>query len=171
MISMLSFRRALVAAGLALALAAAPAAQGTTGVAGVNNYTVNGLTPGSSSCTLLFPVPAGPVVLNVNTAPSAPVVFLFNVNCPCSPCFFPWAPATCPMPPTTTCPTTNQAYELNSTFATCIFLSAGTTANSSGNATITVVVPPTIRFSTQAVLIHPCYAGLVFSQAYNVSVP
>jgi hypothetical protein len=165
----LSLSRVLLAIGATAALAAAPAAQGTTGVPGINNYTVNGMIPGSTSCPFLGPFPAGPMVFSVSTAPGAPVAFFFNVNCPCVPCFFPWVPATCPLPALGCGALTNQAFELNSTFAFCVFLSASTSANTAGVATITISVPPTIRFSTQAVLIHPCNAGLVFTQAYNVS--
>lgn len=153
---------------LVLGLAGAVAAQGTTGVPTINDYTLNGMTSGSSSCTLLSPFPSGPAVLKVSTAPGAPVVFMFNLGCPCKTCFFPWAPATCPMPPLLCATFTNQAFELTN-FPGCTLLSAGVFAGASGSATLTVIVPPMIRFSTQAVLLHPCNAGLVFTQAYDVS--
>lgn len=170
MLFALPVRRALLVLGIATALATGPAAQGTTGVPTINDYTLNGMTSGSSSCTLLFPFASGPAVLKISTAPNAPTVFLFNLNCPCKTCLFPWVPATCPMPPLTCATFTNQAFELNTGFATCVFLSASATADASGTASITVVVPPMIRFSTQAVLLHPCSPStLVFTQAYDVS--
>jgi len=165
-------RRILSGLGLTAALTLTAAAQGTTGVAGVNDYTVGGMIPGSSSCTLLFPVPAGPTVFSINTAPGAPVVFFFNLNCPCKACLFPWVPATCGMPPLTCFTPSNQAFELDTSSGICTLLSAATTANAAGNASITINLPPTIRFSTQGVLLHPCDASnLIFTQAYNVSVP
>lgn len=165
--------RLLSGLGLAAVLTVAPAAQGTTGVPGVNDYTVGGMIPGSSSCTLLSPVPAGPTVFSISTAPGAPVVFFFNLNCPCRACLFPWLPSTgCGMPPLVCFTPSNQAFELDTSSGFCTLLSASTTANAAGVASITVTLPPTIRFSTQAVLLHPCDASnLIFTQAYNVSVP
>lgn len=165
-------RRVALAIGISTTLATVAVAQGTTGVAGVNNYTLGGMIPGSSSCTLLSPFPSGPTVFNVSTAPGAPVVFMFNINCPCRACLLPWLPAAagCGLPPLACGIVGNQAYELDTTSGGCIFLSAGVSANTAGNATITIVLPAFIRFSTQTVGLHPCdSSNLIFSQAYNVS--
>lgn len=166
-----SLRRIVLAIGVTVSLAVMTGAQGTTGVPTVNDYTIGGMTSGSSSCTLLAPFPSGPTVFNVSTAPGAPVVFLFNFNCSCRACLLPWVPAAaaCGLPPLG-CGIGNQAYELDTTSGSCIFLSAAATANSAGMVTVTFVVPAALRFSTQIVLLHPCDgSNLMFSQAYNVS--
>ncbi|MEM7202273.1 MAG: hypothetical protein AAF628_18530 [Planctomycetota bacterium] len=169
-------RRLLWTAGFVAALAAAPAAQGTTGIPGVNDYLVAGGTSGASSCTVRFPVGPGAVPFVVSTAPLAPVVFLFNVGpgCPCRPCFFPWAPsAGCGMAPLGCFPPSNQALELDSTLSGCSLVVLTAVADAAGTAAITVVLPPgPYRFSTQAALLHPCDpTTIVFTQGYNVSVP
>ena len=164
-------RRVALAIGISTTIATVSVAQGTTGVPGVNDYTVAGLTSGSSSCTLRL-IPSGPTVFNVSTAPGRPVVFLFNINCPCKACLLPWLPAAaaCGLPPLACGIVGNQAYELDTTSGGCIFLSAGVSANTAGTATITINLPPLIRFSTQTVGLHPCdSSNLIFSQAYNVS--
>ena len=169
MLAALATRRALLAISAAACLAAAPSAQGTTGVAGINDYTVNGSTAGSSSCAFVT-VPAGLTKFNVDTSPGLRVVFLFNVNCPCRPCLLPWPPTACPLPLTTLCPFTNQAFELDPSGASCLFLSGAATSNAAGQATLAFPVPPLIRFSTQAIMINPCDPGnLLFTQAYQIS--
>ena len=174
-IQMLSsnYRRVVLALALAATLVSTASAQtGTMGIVGTNDYTLNGMGSTTRSCTLLFPFPSGPAVLNVSTTPGTPVVFMFNLNCPCRACFFPWPAAVgCPLPPLL-CGPSNQAFELDATTAGCIFVSASTVADSSGNATITVGLPAFIRFSTQAIALDPCSTAvppIVFSQAYNVS--
>lgn len=166
-------RRTVLATVAALSLATVPAAQGTSGIAGFNDYTVGGLTPASSSCTVLSPFPAGPTVFMLNTQPNAPAVFFFNINCPCRACLLPWFPAfVCPVPALPCMPTTNSAFELDTSSGGCGFVSAPVTADPAGIATLTVVLPPTSRFSTQALALVPCAGpGLVWSQAYTVSVP
>lgn len=171
-----SIRRVLPTLGVVAVLAGATAAQGTTGIPGVNDYLVAGATSGAASCTVRFPVGPGPTPFSISTAPSAPVVFLFNVGagCLCKSCFFPWTPSTgCGMLPMACFTASNQAFELDTTFSGCLLLTATATANTAGIATITINLPPgPYRFSTQGVLLHPCDAStLIFTQAYNVSVP
>ena len=72
-------------AALALALFAVPAAAQTTGFAGINDYTVNGFTSGSTSCNFVL-VPVGsPITFTVTAAPGSPVLILFVFDCPCTP--------------------------------------------------------------------------------------
>lgn len=172
-------RHTVLAAGLAMSLGAPASAQGTTGVPGFNDYTINTLGSGAASCSLLV-VPAGPAVFNLSTAPGVAAVILFNLNCPCLPCVLPWAPAVgcTAVPPMVCMPSTNHGYDLNSGLTPCALVAiGGLVADGLGNATLPLVLPatpPPYRFSTQAISLHPCASGssgLLFSQAFDVSVP
>lgn len=162
---------AVLVAGAALTTTAA--AQ-TTGVPGFNDYTVGGLGAGSVSCTALT-VPAGPTLFTLMTEPGAPsTLFLFNVNCLCSPCFLPWPVETgCGVPLTACTGTSNHALELDPATTGCFFIGLpGPPATAAGVASISLTLPPTARFSTQAITIHSCATGsLLFSQSYFVDTP
>jgi hypothetical protein len=172
---------------LLAALASFPARAQTTGVAGRNDYTINGSTPGSTSCPLLcFPSPAT-LNLWVTTVPGNPVIVIWN-GCPCRPCVTPWPPNGCvpPIPPATFPPcssTTNQSIDMLIAAPCPILFSAFLLANSAGLASMTLTIPllstppctmPPI--STQAVVIDPCGVGgppagpgpFVLTQAYSV---
>lgn len=145
-----------------------------TGVPGVNDYTVAGMTSGSTSCPFVPLFGGGSTVFNVSTAPNVPVVILFNVNCPCTPCVLPMPASTCGLPPAGSCTfPTDQSFDLNSTFLSCVLLTATLTSDAAGNATLTLVLPPLIRVSTQAATLHPCNSGSsfppLFTQAYQIS--
>ena len=70
---------------LGLTIAAAPALAQTTGVPGINDYTINTFTSGSQSCTqLCIPTPAT-ITMSVNTTPGA-FVIIYWTDCPCRGC-------------------------------------------------------------------------------------
>ena len=174
-----------VAAVLALALGSTLTAQ-VTGVPFMNDYTLNGLTSGSQSCTpLCFPSPVT-LTMTVTTPPGAFVV-VFWMNCPCNGCALPWPPNACtPAIPNGigACATTNQSIDLN--LVCTVIFNPVMTANSAGFASMTISVPllsPGIvpctafsTFSTQAVVLDLCGVGgppvgpgpFVLTQAYDV---
>lgn len=151
------------------------AAQGVTGVPGLTDYTINALGSGTSSCNFNL-LTAGPATFTVNTLPGTTVIFLFNLNCPCSPCSinFPGG-AACPVPPTVCSAfTTNQSLDLNIGFTPCVLLSGVLVAGAGGSVSLTFVLPSGIRFSTQALALLPCSVLApfppMFTQAHMVSV-
>ncbi len=160
---------------LLLGVVAPLCAQGVTGVPGLTDYTINGLGSGTSSCNFQL-LTAGPNTFSVNTLPGTTVIFLFNLNCPCMPCFmnFPGG-AACPVPPTVCSGfTTNQSLDLNIGFVPCVLLSGSLVAGATGQASLTLGLPSGIRFSTQAMALLPCSVLApfppMFTQAHNVSV-
>lgn len=158
-----------------------------TGVPGINDYTLNGLVSGSTSCTpLCIPSPV-PLTMTVNTAPGNGVMIFFT-DCPCRSCAFPWPPNTCfpgiPPAPTPPCNgATNQSLDLFVAAPCVIIYSAFLVANAAGIASQTVLVPGFTTgpcgalFTTQAIVIDPCGNGgfpigpgpFVMTQAYNIA--
>ena len=170
---------------LAAILALAPALAQTTGVVGINDYTINGLGSGTTSCTSLC-FPNGNVTLGLNV--SAPVgsfvVVLFNF-CPCLSCYLP-APANACLPaiPPTACGGSNQSADINLTSACGIALSIVMTTNTAGTIGASLSIPPlpgppcsVVQLSTQAVVINPCGLGVppgfsgpfVLTQAFTLN--
>lgn len=174
---------------LTLAAALAPLTAQVTGVAGINDYTVNGVAPGSQSCTqVCIPTP-GTINMNVNTVPGAFVVIVFT-DCPCRGCAIPWAPNACipgiPNGIVPACAATNQSIDFFPIPGCNVIWSGTTIANAAGLANITLTVPfigfgtvpCTLNnlFSTQAIVFDPCGVGgvpigpgpFVLTQAYDV---
>src|SRR5687768_16435950 len=92
---------------------AALAVAQTTGVNGINNYTIAPGCSGTQSCTsCCFTTPV-PLVCTVSTAPGRAVIFYFSF-CPCLTCFMPGPANPCvPTIPATACgSSTNQAFEI-----------------------------------------------------------
>lgn len=171
-------------AAFAFLLATTATAQ-TTGVIGINDYTVSGLGSGSTSCTPLC-FPNGGVTLNL--AISAPAgsfaIVVFNF-CPCTACSLP-APANACLPaiPPTACGASNQSLDMNLTAACGIAFSAFVATNSAGTLSLalpipTITGPPCLNFtiSTQAAVINPCGLGVpglvpgpfVLTQGYTLN--
>jgi len=160
---------------------AALAVAQTTGVNGINNYTIAPGCSGAMSCTSCCFVTPVPLVCNVSTAPGNAVIFYYSF-CPCSTCFIPGPTNLCvPGIPSTACgSTTNQAFEI---VLGCVSSTVFTIANSAGIATFTLNVPflgpappCSINLSTQAIIIDPCGMGVsgtpgpfVLSQAYSLN--
>jgi hypothetical protein len=172
---------------LLTALLASPAPAQTTGVAGINDYTINGLTAGSTSCpNLCFPAPTV-LTLSVSTAPGNPVMMFFT-PCACRVCSVAWFANGClPLiPPALTPPcngTTNQSLDMALSIGCPIVYSAFLIADAAGIANLTLSVPTfgtapcAATFSTQAVVFDVCGTGgnpvgpgpFVLTQAYTVN--
>jgi len=174
----------LRAATLAFLFAAAATAQ-TTGVVGINDYTISGLGSGSTSCTPLC-FPNGGVTLNLAvTAPAGSfAVVVFNF-CPCTPCSVA-APANACVPaiPLSACGGSNQSLDMNLTAACGIAFSAFLVPNSAGFLSMplpipTISGPPCLNFtiSTQAAVFNACGLGIpglfpgpfVMTQGYTLN--
>lgn len=174
---------------LALLVVTAPLTAQVTGVFGINDYTVNGVAPGSQSCTpVCIPTP-GLITMNVDTVPGAFVVVVFT-DCPCRGCSIPWGPNACtpaiPNGVIPQCATTNQSIDFFPIPGCGIIWSGTAVANAAGQATIvlsvpligTATVPCAVNqlFSTQAIVFDPCGVGgvpigpgpFVLTQAYDV---
>jgi hypothetical protein len=155
----------------------------TTGVPGINDYTINGSAcSGSPSCTsCCFQTP---VALNCSvSAPNGSIVIVVWSFCPCLAGFSCGPPNACtPAIPSTACgSTTNQSLDLVLGCVMTPFVGVGNTA---GLASVVVNIPnmgPAAPcsigpLSTQAVVFNPCGFGaspffgpFVFTQAYSVS--
>ncbi len=171
---------------LGLLLAAGARAQ-TTGVPGMNDYTINGLTSGSSSCTqLCF---ASPLTLNmVVSGPPNSAAMIFWTDCPCRGCAIPWPANPCvpaiPFGTLLPCAATNQSLDFLPIPGCQVLFSAFVLTNTAGVAAVSLNVPLignsaqpcSLRFSTQAAVIDPCGVGgppigpgpFVLTQAYDV---
>ena len=179
--------RTVLAIGLALGALSAPSGAQTTGVPFINDYTVAGVAPGSTSCTPV-PIPGGgPVPFTVTaTAPGLPVFIFASISavpgvvCPCTPCTVPAFLSPCPIP-FTACPfggaLSNQSLDLPLGMSFCALLSVGGVTlpdptGIGGVFTAPIPLPPGIMFSTQAIILDPGCAtptfGVVFTQAYDV---
>lgn len=171
----------------AVLLPIASAVAQTTGVPGINDYTLNGLVSGSSSCTqLCFATPTN-LTMAVQTVPGAIAVVVWT-DCPCRGCAFPWPANTCvpPIPFGTAapCSATNQSLDFVPIPGCNILFQGFLFANAAGLASQTLALPPlgssaqpcALRFTTQAVVLDPCGLGgpplgagpFVLTQAYDV---
>ncbi len=142
----------------ALLLLAAPAAAQTTGFPFVNDLTVNGSIPGSTSCNLVNST-ALPHTYQITAAPLSPCVLFFSL-CPCQAGAIPLAPATCPFPML-------QSFDLMAN-AACFIIPINGATNTAGTFSITFpasTVP--FRFSVQGAVVNIC-GGVLLTQAYDV---
>jgi hypothetical protein len=155
----------------------------TTGVPGINDYTINGSAcSGSPSCTsCCF---ATPVALNCSvSAPTGSICVVVWSFCPCFPGFSCGPTNFCvPAIPSTACgSSTNQSLDL---VLGCVMTPFVGVTNTAGLASVVVNIPPLGPappcsigpLSTQAVVIDPCGAGaspflgpFVLTQAYSVT--
>ena len=155
-------------AALALALFAAPATAQTTGMPGMNDYTVNGALSGATSCiTPVVPLFV-PLTFTVSTLPGFPVAILFNF-CPgplggpsCLAGFAPFVP--CFLPPI-------NSLDITYGVAPCVGIPVFGVADPLGF--FTIMLPPCgipgYEFSTQAVIFVPTRLCLQFTQAHDVT--
>lgn len=161
-----------------LLLVSTLAAQGTLGVAGVNDYWITpGGSPGAQSCASLTLVTPLTMNLNFTCAPGTPFVIVF-ATCPCVPCSSipPMGTSTCLPPPSATCPTSNQFWEAG-VIAPCTLFVVPGVANAAGFATIPIPVPlasPPYLLSTQTAFLGPAACvvtpwSLLFSPAWNLN--
>jgi hypothetical protein len=180
----MSLARQARAALSVLVFATAAAAQGTTGVVGINDLTLGDgsvvCTSGSTSCTPCNFVCPPILSFDVSCAPFAPVAIYLS---PC-PCFADWAclgSTTCPVPMTACGNTQNQSVDLNLTCS--VYELAFGYANGLGLSSVVIPVPPglcgsglTITFAVQAVVLDfACFSTtlpfhLLLTQAYDVTI-
>jgi len=165
-----------------------PAPAQVTGVPGINDYTINGLGSGGTSCIpLCIPSPTT-LTLVVNTVPGNAVIVFFS-DCPCRGCSFPWLPNACvpPIPPALAPPCsglTNQSIDIFFGVPGCtIVFSQFLFANAAGVASLVLPVPPfgsvpcSALFSTQSLVFDLCGTGgsppgpgpFVLTQAYSIA--
>jgi hypothetical protein len=167
---------------LPVALLLSIAGAQTTGVPGTNDYTLNALGSGTTSCTFLcFPTP---VTLSMQAwTPTGNFVFFLFSFCPCFGCSQNWSPNACvpAIPPTACGSTTNQSVDILPQPGCPLFV-VGSAISVGGVATFNWVLPPlgppcaSARGSTQALIFSPCGVGssafpgpFVLSQAYNLA--
>lgn len=166
----------------ALVVAAVVSAQGTTGVVGINDLTINGSVSGSKSCTPVALNCPATIQFDVSCAPFAPVAIYLS---PC-PCFADWAclgSTTCLIPATACGNTANQSVDLNLTCSLYELAFGG--SNALGDYSSVIPVPPvlcgsglTLTFAVQAVVfdigcvnLSPVLPfHLLLTQAYDVTI-
>ncbi|MBL8729514.1 MAG: hypothetical protein JNM25_13860 [Planctomycetes bacterium] len=155
----------------------------TTGVVGINDYTINGVGSGSTSCSAMC-YPNGGVTLNLDvSAPAGSVALLLFNFCPCSPCSLAGPSNTClPAIPATACGGSNQSLDLDMSSACGIAFTLPVTLTTAGTLSVALPIPTipgvpcaSLTLSTQAVVIDPCGLGIfaapgpfVLSQAYTL---
>ena len=148
----------------------------TTGFAGINDYTVDGIGAGSTSSWVVAVASGSDVKFNVHTEPGAPVLFAFS-PCLSTPGAVCAGFSTCTFLPATACGgTANQSIDLN---LGCGLSNVVEVADATGNASIAVPLPASaagLTFSTQAYILPPdgpcpgtVLPGLL-TQAYDVVV-
>jgi hypothetical protein len=166
----------------------------TTGIPGLNDFTVTcagcgtgsfpacwgpgpsggtGGVSGSTSCTTLyFDVSAGGTFTLAVTALPGSTVTIFNNPCACSPCFLPLPPI-CGIPFTSCGNTTNLSVDLNLSCGINILFSGG--ANTAGIYANTITIPPLppgtcIQMGIQAAISGSisCAGPFIVSQAYTL---
>ncbi len=154
---------------LSTALLATAALAQTTGVPGINDYTVNGLGSGATSCSSMC-FPNGGVTLNLAvSAPAGSVVLVLFNFCPCTTCSIPAPTNSClPSIPLTACGGSNQSLDMSMVAACGIAFTAVMTTNTAGTLSMPLTIPPiagvpcaSAVLSTQAVVLNTCGLGLV----------
>jgi hypothetical protein len=147
-----------LAALLLAALPAAPLAAQTTGFPFVNDLTVNGSIPGSTSCNLVNST-AVPHTYQITAAPNTPCALFFSL-CLCSGGFIPLPAATCPFLMT-------QSIDILLA-AGCPTFSWNGITNATGVYSITLPASSVpFRFSVQGAVVGTC-GTLLLTQAYDV---
>ena len=152
---------------LSLALFAAPVNAQTTGMPGINDYTVSGMLPGSTSCNPVAVPFIVPVTFTVSTLPGFPVAILFNF-CPGPIGAFTCAPGFASFPPCFAPPI--NSLDILYGIPPCVGIPVVGLADAAGMFSVTL--PPCgipfYFFSTQAVIVDPFSGCLQFTQAYDV---
>ncbi len=175
----------LLSSALAVPLAACAAVAQVTGVPGTNDYTINTLGSGGTSCVPLC-FPNGGVTLNLAvSAPLGAIAIAFFNFCPCQTCQLPGPANTCAPPiPLTACgASTNQALDLDISPPCGVPVSFTMFVNTAGVYSASVVIPPLpgppcgiATLSTQAMVFSSCGLGLtavpgpfVLTQSYTLT--
>lgn len=169
----------------AISLLLAPTVAQTTGVVGTNDYTVNGMGSGGTSCVPLC-FPNGNVVLNLAvSAPLGAIGIVFFNFCPCLPCQLPGPSNACvPAIPTTACAGSNQSFDMDLSPPCGLPVNQTLFVNTAGVYATTVTIPPlpglpcsgVWQLSTQAIIFSSCGLGVfaapgpyVLTQAFTLN--
>ena len=150
--------RASIPLALALLVIVIPARAQTTGIPGFNDYTINAIGSGSTSCTSITVLTPSTVTFQVSGTPLTPVMIYISFV----PCLVgPPSPFTC------------QGTSLDlAPFPAPLPLSAGLT-DVAGNYTFSLTLPPIsppITIGTQSLLLCvPSFLPL-FTQAYDLTL-
>ena len=170
---------------LIASFAISPALAQTTGVVGINDYTINSLGSGGTSCVSLC-FPNGNVTLNLAlTAPLGTIAIAFFNFCPCLSCQLPGPSNACLPPiPNTACGLTNQSFDMDLSPPCGIPVNFTMLASSAGFYSASVAIPPlpgtpcsgVYQLSTQAIVFNTCGLGVyavpgpfVLSQSYTLN--
>lgn len=170
---------------LAISLALGPAFAQTTGTVGSNDYTINGLGSGGTSCVPLC-FPNGNVVLNLAvSAPLGAIGIVFFNFCPCLPCQLPAPINACVPPiPVTACSGSNQSFDMDLSPPCGLPVNLTLFVNTAGVYANTVTIPPlpgapcsgVWQLSTQAIIFSSCGLGTfavpgpyVLTQAFTLN--
>lgn len=148
-------------ATLLLALVpAAPLAAQTTGFPFVNDLTVNGSFPGSTSCNFVNSLGL-PSVYQLTSTPNSPCLLLISPQCPCLPGSIPLPAATCPFPMV-------QSIDLS---PLCPIIALPGVTNPVGVFTLTLPASASpFRFAVQGAVLHATCSNILWTQAYQVLV-
>lgn len=154
---------------LAVALAIGSALAQTTGVVGTNDYTINSLGSGGTSCVPLC-FPNGGLVLNLAvSAPLGAIGIAFFNFCPCLPCQLPGPSNACVPPiPATACFGSNQSFDMDLSPPCGVPFNVTLIPNTAGVYAASVPIPPLPgapcsglwTLSTQAIVFSSCGLGL-----------
>ncbi|HEX5051933.1 MAG TPA: hypothetical protein VFZ65_09190, partial [Planctomycetota bacterium] len=128
---------------LAASLAVAPVLAQTTGMPGSNDYTINGLGSGGTSCVPLC-FPNGGLTLNLAvSAPLGAIGIVFFNFCPCLPCQLPAPPNACvPAIPITACGLSNQSFDMDLSPPCGLPVNLTMFVNTAGVYSASIAIPP-----------------------------
>ncbi len=147
----------LASAAFALALLVTPASAQTTGILGLNDFTVNGSFPGSTSCGTV--ITSSPLTFFTAGSPTSSACALFLDPCGCS---------------SGTLAFSSSCHSLGFTsfdLGMCPIVTVPMTPAGPPGAYVLgpIPVPPGLRFGAQSVLLDSsCVVPFLFTQAYSV---
>jgi hypothetical protein len=141
-------------------LPAAPLAAQTTGFPLVNDLTINGSFPGSTSCNFVNALGL-PTTYQLSSTPNSPCILIIQPQCPCMAGSLPQPPVTCPFPML-------QSIDLS---PLCPILVLPGVTDAAGNFTLNLpAVTTPFRFAIQGAVLHASCLNVLWTQAYTVLV-
>lgn len=141
-------------------LPAAPLAAQTTGFPLVNDLTINGSIPGSTSCNFVNALGL-PTTYQLSSTPNSPCILIIQPQCPCMAGSLPQPIATCPFPML-------QSIDLS---PLCPIIVLPGVTNAAGLFTLNLpAVTTPFRFAIQGAVLHASCLNVLFTQAYTVLV-
>jgi hypothetical protein len=141
-------------------LPAAPLAAQTTGFPLVNDLTINGSFPGSTSCNFVNALGL-PTTYQLSSTPNSPCILIIQPQCPCMAGSLPQPPVTCPFPML-------QSIDLS---PLCPIIVLPGVTNAAGVYTLNLpAVATPFRFAIQGAVLHASCLNVLWTQAYTVLV-